>query len=144
MNKSLVFWVLVTVIIVLALVVLSLFIVYQMGGRLYFSELKQESVDTFLGEINLASCSEGMVLRKGPGGWFCSEDKTVIAGGWEKDYDKSCSGCSTCGVFWGSGECASTTGTQASFECTQGKRVKIAEYGERERKTYWYQCLGLN
>ena len=135
--------ILITVAIILALLVVLFFIVFQMGGRLYFNEPKEESVNTFLGEIDLSACSEGMVLKKTSSGWVCSPDNdmVVIAGGWEQDYDKSCSGCGTCGVFWGEGICTSTVGDQASFECSRGKRVKIAEYGEREQKTYWYQCI---
>ncbi len=135
--------VLITVAVILVLLVLLVYIVYMMGGRLYFNEPEQASVNTFLGEIDLSACSEGMVLKKTETGWKCNVDNdlTILAGGWEKDYDKSCSACSTCGVFWGAGTCTATTGTQASFDCSGGEKIKVAEYGERERKTYWYQCI---
>ncbi len=136
--------VLVTIAVILALLVLLGYVVSIMGGRLYFDEPEGSSVSTFLGEIDLSSCSEGTVLKKAGDKWVCTSDNdlVIVAGGWEKDYDKSCSACATCGVFWGEGSCTATAGTSASFECSKGKRVKIAEYGEREQKTYWYQCIG--
>lgn len=130
--------------IVVVLIIVMAAAVYLMGGRVYFTKTKDESVvkSTF-GEIDLSDCSEGQVLKKTSTGWRCDidDDRTVIGGGWDKDYDRSCSSCFTCGVYWGQGKCTATTGQNAVFQCSRGTKRKIAEYGVTEQKTYWYQCI---
>lgn len=143
MTRNLWVWVPVTVAVMLLLVFLSFLVLYQMGGRIYFIEKTESVVKTEIGKIYLAECSDGKVLKKIPSGWRCEEDTdgNVIGGGWEKDYDKSCSACNTCGIFWGSATCTSTVGESASFQCSEGQKLKVAEYGAIEQKTYWYQCI---
>lgn len=97
-------------------------------------------------EVNLSSCSKGQVLMKTGSGWDCRLDNegNVLGGGWDRDYDEACSACNICGVYWGEGSCTAVSGSAASFQCSQGAKKKIAEYGVSKQKTYWYVCIPEN
>lgn len=115
-----------------------------LSNKFYFiGKVDPSFIGNSFWEVNLSKCTEGQVLKKTGNSWNCSLDdsKTVIGGGWDSDYDEACSICTICGVYWGEGSCTATTGSAASFQCTQGTKRRIAEYGVSRQKTYWHICI---